>query len=152
MVVQGGHLKALGKQLAHHRIDLVFGQDEIAHHHRFVAHRLEGEPAAEGEAGLEGHSVERNVEVAAGQPIAMHVARDGSRSGEDRVDNRPVRLRRLRRHGQGDTKRDRCEGKNAVHVGSFRVDRRSANSRRLARWASRAARRSRPSGSVQFFG
>ena len=74
MIVQGGHLKALGKQLAHHGIDLAFGEDEVAHHHRFVPHRLEGEPAAEGEAGLEGHAVERNVEVAAGQPVAMHVA------------------------------------------------------------------------------
>ena len=94
MVVQGGHLKALGKQLAHHRIDFAFGQDEVAHHHGLVAHRLESDPAAEGEAGLKSHSVQRNVEVAAGQPIAMHVARDGSRPGQDRVDNEPVRLRR----------------------------------------------------------
>ena len=58
MVVQGGHLKALGKQLAHHRIDLAFGEDEVAHHHRLVPHRLEGYPAAEGEAGFDGHSIE----------------------------------------------------------------------------------------------
>ena len=123
MVVQGSHLKALGKQLAHHRIDFAFREDEVAHHHGLVPHRLEGHPAAEGEARFEGHSIKRNVEVAAGQPIAMDVARDGSRPGQDRVDNEPVRLRRLRRHGQGDAKRDRGERKKAVHVGSFRVDR-----------------------------
>ncbi len=74
MVVQRGHLNALGKQLAHHRIDLAFGEDKVAHHHRFVPHRFEGEPAAEGEAGFEGHSVERDAEVAAGQPVATHLA------------------------------------------------------------------------------
>ena len=74
MVVQGGNLKALGEQLAHHRIDLGFGEDKVAHHHGFVPHRLEGHPAAEGEAGFEGHSIERNVEITAGQPIAMHIA------------------------------------------------------------------------------
>ena len=74
MVVQGGHLKALRQQLAHHRIDLGFGEDQIAHHHGFVAHRLEGHPAAEGEAGFERHSVERDIEVATGQPVAMDVA------------------------------------------------------------------------------
>ena len=58
MVVHGRHLQALGKQLRHHRIDFAFGQDEIAHHHGRVAHRLERDPAAEGEAGLEGHSVQ----------------------------------------------------------------------------------------------
>jgi hypothetical protein len=97
----GGHLKPLCKQLAHHWIDLAFGEDEVAHHHRFVPHRLEGEPAAKREGGFEGHPVERNGEVAAGQPIAMYIARYGSRPGQDRIDNEPVRLRRIRRHGQG---------------------------------------------------
>jgi hypothetical protein len=67
-------LQALGKQLAHHRIDLFFGENEVAHHHRFVAHGLKGEPAAEGEAGLEVYAVERDFKVAAGERIAMHVA------------------------------------------------------------------------------
>jgi hypothetical protein len=61
MVVQRGHLETFSKQLAHHWIDLVLGQDEIAHHHGLVPHRLEREPAAEGEAGHEGHAVERNA-------------------------------------------------------------------------------------------
>ena len=74
VIMQGGHLNALGKQLAHHRIDFAFGEDEVAHHHRFVPHRLEGEPAAKGKARFEGHSVEGNLEVAAGQPVAMHLA------------------------------------------------------------------------------
>ena len=74
MVVQGGHLKALGEQLAHHRVDLAFSENEIAHHHRLVAHGLEGHPSTEGEAGFEVYAVKRNAEIAAGQPVAMHVA------------------------------------------------------------------------------
>ena len=123
VIVQGSHFNALRKQLAHHRIDLAFRQDEVAHHHGLVPHRLEGDPAAEGEARFERHSIKRNVKVAAEQPIAMHVARDGSRPGQDRVDKEPVRLCRLRRHAHGDGKRYRCERKSAVHVDSFRLDR-----------------------------
>ena len=74
VVVQGGHLQALRQGLAHHRIDLSFGEDQVAHHHGFVAHRLEGDPTAKCEAWLDRHAVERNVEIAAGQPVAMDVA------------------------------------------------------------------------------
>jgi hypothetical protein len=74
VVVQGGHLQALRQELAHHRIDLSFGEDQVAHHHRFVAHRLEGDPAAKREAWLDRHAIERDIEIATGQPVAMHVA------------------------------------------------------------------------------
>ena len=90
------HLNALGKQLAHHRTDFAFGEDKVAHHHRAVPHRLEGHPAAKGEAGFEVHPVERDAEVAARQSVTMDVARDGPFAGEDRVDGGPVGLR-LRR-------------------------------------------------------
>ena len=47
--VSAGRLDAALQELADDGIDLGAEQYEIAHHHRHVAHRLEGRPPAEGE-------------------------------------------------------------------------------------------------------
>ena len=51
--MHGRHLDAARREFRHDRIDLSFGQHEIAHHHALIAHLLEREPAAEREAGLQ---------------------------------------------------------------------------------------------------
>ena len=57
VIVQSGDLKAALFQLLHHRTDLVLGQDQIAHDHGLVAHRVERDPGPQGEAGLEGDAI-----------------------------------------------------------------------------------------------
>ena len=52
VIVQRRDLDAARRKLGHDRVDLVHGQHEVAHHHALVAHLLEGEPAAEREAGF----------------------------------------------------------------------------------------------------
>jgi len=57
VIVHRGDLQAVVDQLAHHGRDLLLSQHEIAHHHRLVAHRLERDPATEGESGAQRHAV-----------------------------------------------------------------------------------------------
>ena len=61
-------------ELLHHRVDLVLGQHEVAHDHRLVARRLEGEPGAEREARLDLDAVERDLQVGARQADAVDAA------------------------------------------------------------------------------
>ena len=74
VIVDRGDLEAVLDQRGQHRIDFGFQQHEIAHDHGAAMRRLEGEPAAEGERGLDGHAVERDGEVAARETVAMDVA------------------------------------------------------------------------------
>ena len=74
VIVHGRHRHSAGQQLRHHRIDLVLGQDKIAHHHRTVAFGLEREPAAEGQSRQQRHAVDRHVQIGARESVAMHIA------------------------------------------------------------------------------
>ena len=47
MIVNSRDIEAAFEQLRHDRIDLGIEQNEIAHHHRFTVHGLEGDPPAE---------------------------------------------------------------------------------------------------------
>ena len=47
MIVHGRDLDAPLEQLSHDRIDFGLEQHQVAHHHRFTAHRHECGPAAE---------------------------------------------------------------------------------------------------------
>ena len=75
VIVQSGHLDPARRKFRHDRIDLGFGQHEIAHHHALIAHLLEGEPAAEREAGFQLDAVERDLQIGARQPDAIDAAR-----------------------------------------------------------------------------
>ena len=73
MIVQGRHRDAAREQLRHHRVDLILGEHEIAHHHRGVAFRLEREPAAECEGRQQRHAIDRHMQIGAREAVAMHV-------------------------------------------------------------------------------
>ena len=104
MVVKRGDLDPVLEELLHHRIDLVMGQDQVAHDHRLIAHRLEGEPGAEREARLDVDAVERDLQVRARQADAIDAARrDRAFLAECLADRLPVRLGRSRsRNGEGE--------------------------------------------------
>ncbi len=74
VIVQGRHLDAARRKFRHDRIDLGFGQHEIAHHHALIAHLFEGEPTAEREAGFQLDAVERDLQIGARQPDAINAA------------------------------------------------------------------------------
>jgi hypothetical protein len=74
VIVQGGHLDAARRKFRHDRIDLDFGQHEIAHHHALIAHLLECEPAAEREAGLQLDAVECDLQIGARQADTVDAA------------------------------------------------------------------------------
>ena len=77
MIVERSDLDAFREQLAHDRIDLALGQDQVAHHHRSVTHGVEGQPAAESKRRPEGYPVNGNVEVASRQPVSVYLPGDG---------------------------------------------------------------------------
>ena len=75
MIVNGGNLDAAFDQLGHYGIDFGFEEDEIAHCHRAVMHRLEGDPSAQGQGWLDGDAIERYRKIGAGKAVTMNVAR-----------------------------------------------------------------------------
>ena len=91
------YLQTFRQQFRHHGIDLRFGQDEIAHHHRRVAHRLERDPAAERKARLELDAVEADLEIGSGKSIAVNRAAYRRGAAKDEIDFLPVRFGRRRR-------------------------------------------------------
>ena len=90
MVVQRGHLEGPRRNnFAHHRVDLGFRQDKVAHHHRSCPPSARTPPhAAQSEAGFELDPVKADLEIAPGQPVAMDVARDRGLC-EVRIDRGP---------------------------------------------------------------
>jgi hypothetical protein len=65
MVMNGCNDNAARHHLLHDRVDLVFKQDEIAHHHGLAFHLIERDPAGKGERRLDRHAVDGDVEVGA---------------------------------------------------------------------------------------
>jgi hypothetical protein len=61
VIMQGRHIDAARREFRHDRIDLGFGQVEIAYHHALIAHLLEGQPAAQREAGFKFDAIERGA-------------------------------------------------------------------------------------------
>ena len=108
MVVHGGDIETVLDELGHHRIDLGLQQDEVAHHHRAVMHRPEGDPAAERESGTDADAIQRDPQVAARKTVAMHIAAYGGAAAKRFVDLLPVD--RLGVSG-GRTRHDRTGGK-----------------------------------------
>lgn len=106
VVVHGGHLQAFGEEFRHHGIDLGLGQNEIAHHHGLVAHGREGDPSAQGEAGLELDTVKADLEIEPRKAVTVNRAADSGGPSENEIDFRPIRFggagrrKRQRRNGQ----------------------------------------------------
>jgi hypothetical protein len=97
VVMQSRHFDSVLDQHRHHRIDLVMGQDQVAHDHGLIAHGLEGEPGAEREARLDVDAVERDLQVRARQADAVDAARrHRAFLAEGFADRLPVRLGRSR--------------------------------------------------------
>ncbi len=91
MVVHGGDIEAGLDELGHHGIDLGFQKHDVAHRHHAAMGRLERDPAAERQPRLDGNAVERHLQVAAREAVAMDVAADRRRLAAERgVDLAPV--------------------------------------------------------------
>jgi hypothetical protein len=93
VIVERGHLDAVLDKRLHHRVDLLAGEYEVTHDHRLVAHWHEGEPGAEGEAGLDLDSVERDFQVGARQADAINsTGLDGALLPQGLTNRLPVGL------------------------------------------------------------
>src|SRR5665213_3901606 len=78
MVVEGCDLHSSVLKGLHHRSDLLFGENEIAHHHRVVlADVVECRPAAQGETGFDFNAAESDMKV-----LSRHIESDHA-SGQD---------------------------------------------------------------------
>jgi hypothetical protein len=74
VVVDRRDLQAVLDHFRHDGVDLSFEQHEITHDHCPAVHRLERDPAAKREPRLDGHAVERDVEVGPRESIAVDIA------------------------------------------------------------------------------
>jgi hypothetical protein len=72
--VERRYRDAILRQLGHDRIDFSFKQHEIAHHHCAIMCRFERDPTAQSQARLDAHAVDRDLEIAARQSVAMDVS------------------------------------------------------------------------------
>ena len=77
-------------QFRHHGIDLGFEENEIAHDHCAVMHRLEGHPSAERERRLDRDAVEGHRKIGARKAVSVHVAGDGRLSSKCRINFLPI--------------------------------------------------------------
>ena len=90
VIVDRGDLEPVLDQLGHHRVDLGFEQHEVAHDHRAAVRRLERHPAAERECRLDGHAVERHLQVGARKAVAVDIAGHCRAPSHGLVDFLPV--------------------------------------------------------------
>lgn len=70
MVVQGGDFEAVFESRAHHGINLVLEEDDVAHHHRMVPRFREGSPGGQAHAGNQADARGLNLNVA--EPDHQH--------------------------------------------------------------------------------
>src|SRR5215470_14041737 len=77
-------------QLSHDWIYFALKQDEVAHHHRHVPHRLERGPAAESECRADRYAVERHLQVGSRKAVAMNGTADRARPAENAIDLGPI--------------------------------------------------------------
>ena len=68
VVMDCGDVEAVLDHLRHDGFDLGFQQHQIAHHHDFVTHGLECDPAAERQSGFDRDTVERHLRSVRGNP------------------------------------------------------------------------------------
>ena len=92
VVMHRRDLEAALQQLHHHRIDLGFEQNEVAHDHGAAMRRHERDPAAERQGRLDGDAVQRHVEIAARETVTVNLAGHGRRPAEGGIDLLPVDL------------------------------------------------------------
>src|SRR5215211_6404789 len=92
MVVDRRDFHAALDQLAHHRVDLGFQQDQVTHGHGATLYRLECDPTAEGEARFDGEAVYGHLKIAARKTVAMNIAGDGPLAAEGIIDLLPIDL------------------------------------------------------------
>src|SRR5215510_2261339 len=97
--MDGGDLDPTLEQLAHDRGNLGVEQDEIAHHHRAAVRRLERCPAAERQGGPDGDAVDRDLQVAAREAVAMDVAANGGAASDRGIDLLPIDILSVRCRG-----------------------------------------------------
>ena len=100
VVVKRGDVDAALKQLRHHRLDLGFGQHEIAHDQRTIGHRLESEPAAKGQRRLDSHAVNGHLKVAARDTVTVDLTLHRCGLAESGIDLAPVNVSREGLTGQ----------------------------------------------------
>ena len=103
MIVDRRNVDAAFEQLSHGRIDFGFEQDQVAHHHRFAAPRLEGGPAAERQRGFDCDAVDRHLKIGSRKTVTVNLTRDGTGLSQCCIDLLPVDL--LSRSGGGNGQR-----------------------------------------------
>jgi len=69
------HRDPTGQYFRHDRVDLILGQDKVAHYHRTVAVWLEGKPTAESECRQQRHTIDCHMQIGARKTVAMHIPR-----------------------------------------------------------------------------
>ena len=83
VVVQRGDLEAVVEQRRHHRIDFVFGEHEVAHHHVGAARPLgQRDPAAEPERRGRRPLSDGDLQVAARDVHLQHAVLEVARAAE----------------------------------------------------------------------
>ena len=74
MVVKRGDLDSAVRQLLHYRVDLFVQQHQVAHHHRFAAHFLEGKIRPQRKRRPDLDAVEGHLQVATSKADAVYAA------------------------------------------------------------------------------
>ena len=117
VIVDRGDLEPAFDHLGQHRSDLGFEQHQIAHRHHAAMGGLERDPAAERQRRLDGHAIQRDVEIGARETVAVHVTGHGRRlSAKYAIDLVPVDLLRLgRRRHQGQDAGQRSASRKISH-------------------------------------
>jgi hypothetical protein len=79
-------------ELGNDRVDLALGQHEVAHEDDPVRHRFVAEPAAKRQRWLDSDAVERHLQIAARDTVAMYVALNARGFAKSGIDLGPVNV------------------------------------------------------------
>ncbi len=100
VVVDACDLKTAGQELCHRRVDFGAEQNKVAHHHYFIAHRLERRPATQREGRFERDTVERHLQIGARKTVAVNVAGNDGAPTQLAVDFLPVHTLSIGQDGE----------------------------------------------------
>ena len=97
MIVQGSDGEATREEASQNRVHLGMRQNEVAHDHHLIAHRLKRRPRTEREGRFDRDAIEGDRKIAPGKREPVHaICRDRAGSTKRRIDLAPVRLRHRR--------------------------------------------------------
>ena len=96
------------EQLCHDRRDFGLQQHQVAHHHGFAMRRRECDPTSECKRGLNGHSVERHMQIGTRQSVAVDLSGNRGSLAQSGIDIFPIDFGGFGYRGQrrGDQRQD----------------------------------------------